>query len=92
MIVMEVLRKKVRATVPALIYALGFMVVLILSAAFSDEIRTIPIIGMVITTALVVFYILAIYFLFNTVILGLQILKVGIIVENTLSLKMSQPQ
>ncbi len=63
---MEVLRKKVRATVPALIYALGFMVVLILSAAFSDEIRTIPIIGMVITTALVVFYILAIYFLFNT--------------------------
>jgi hypothetical protein len=60
------LKRKIRSTIPALIYALGFMVVLILSAIFSEEIQTVPIIGMIMTTALVVFYVLAIYFLFRT--------------------------
>jgi len=60
------LKRKVRSTVPALIYALGFMVMLILSAVFSEDIRAVPIMGMIMTTALVVFYVLAIYFLFKT--------------------------
>ncbi len=63
---MNKLRRKVRATVPALVYALGFMIVLILSVMFSDFIHSIPLLGMLMTTALVVFYVLAIYFLFKT--------------------------
>jgi|GEM_PF-7040901 len=63
---MHILKKKVRATIPALLYSLGFMVILILSAAFSEAIRATPLIGMIMTTALVVFYVLAIYFLFKT--------------------------
>ncbi len=63
---MHVLKKKVRATIPALIYSIGFMVMLILSAMFSEQIHTVPVIGMIMTTALVVFYVLAIYFLFRT--------------------------
>ncbi len=63
---MEKLKRKVRATVPALLYALGFMVVLILMAVFSEIIRAVPMMGTLMTTALVVFYVLAIYFLFKT--------------------------
>ncbi len=63
---MKTLKKKIRATIPALVYAFGFMVVLILSAFMSDMIHENPIVAMIMTTAIVVFYVLAIYFLFRT--------------------------
>lgn len=63
---MKPLKRKIRATVPALMYALGFMVVLILFAVFSEHIQAIPLMGALMTTALVVFYVLAIYFMFKT--------------------------
>lgn len=63
---MKKLRKKIRATVPALVYAIGFVAVLVLTALMGDMIRENPMVGMIMTTAMVVFYVLAIYFLFRT--------------------------